>query len=143
MSTPLGFIDRIKAAIISLFKGPAPKGAAPPSHPRRDETEFICTPGTDGFVNARIQKKMRGNIFEWRRIGIQPEAGCRFEIRPKLAGGRSPLHPTNPAGVDVFSADVNWDVAKDGERYQYSLWQVLADRRERELEDPEIEIVQF
>ncbi len=140
MSTPLGFLERLKLAIISLFKGP--KGAAPPSHQRRDDTTFQCNPGSGGFVDARILKnRLKGNIFEWRRVGVPPADGSRFEIRPKK-GMSSLLEPAIPQGRDLIMADAN-GLARPGDIYKYSLWQVLSDGSEKELHDPEIEIAQF
>ena len=104
----------------------------------QDSTRFVTNPGSGGFVSARVQRRMRGDSFVWTRSGIAPAAGSRFEIRPKE--GASPLDPSTPAGVDELRASANRSATRSGTVYTYSLWQVLADGRERELHDPELEI---
>ncbi len=105
-----------------------------------DSTRFVTTPGADGFVAAQIQKRMKGNSFVWTRSGIPPAAGSRFEIRPKPLSAVSLLNPPIPTGVDEIHAQVNRSAAQQGAVYTYSLWQVLADGREREIHDPELQI---
>jgi hypothetical protein len=101
-------------------------------------TLFVTSHGSDGFVAARIQRRMKGDSFVWQRSGLHPAEGSRFEIRPK--SGSSLLAPSTPTGVDEIRATANRSVAHQGAVYTYSLWQVLADGRERELHDPELEI---
>jgi hypothetical protein len=103
-----------------------------------DATNFQTNRGDDGFVVAEILKKrMKGRTFNWNRVGVRPEPGSHFEIRAK--SGASILVPPTPRGVDDISAAVESGV-RTGTIYRYSLWQVLADGRERELEDPELEV---
>jgi hypothetical protein len=99
---------------------------------------FVTSHGSDGFVAARVQRRMRGDSFLWKRSGLAPAAGSRFEIRPKT--GSSLLDPSIPSGVDEIHATANRSSAQHGAVYTYSLWQVLPDGRERELHDPELEI---
>jgi hypothetical protein len=101
-------------------------------------TLFVTSHGSDGFVAARVQRRMKGNSFVWKRSGIPPAEGSRFEIRPKF--GFSLLDPSTPNGVHEIRATANRSSAQQGAVYTYSLWQVLADGRERELHDPELEI---
>ena len=101
-------------------------------------TLFVTSHGSDGFVSARVQRRMKGDAFFWKRSGIRPAVGSRFEIRPKT--GSSLLNPSTPSGVDEIRATANRSAAPQGSVYTYSLWQVLADGRERELHDPELEI---
>jgi hypothetical protein len=105
-----------------------------------DSTRFVTTPGSDGFVVAQIQKRMKGDSFVWTRSGVSPAAGSRFEIRPKPQSATSLLNPPIPVGVDEIRAQVNRSTAEHGAVYAYSLWQVLADGREREIHDPELQI---
>jgi len=101
-------------------------------------TLFVTSHGSNGFVNARVKERMKGASFVWTRAGLPPADGSRFEIRPK--SGSSVLDPPIPAGVDEIRAIANGSVAPAGTVYTYSLWQVLVDGRERELNDPELEI---
>jgi hypothetical protein len=101
-------------------------------------TLFVTSHGSDGFVKARVQRRMNGDSFVWTRSGMRPAEGSRFEIRPKF--GPSLLDPSTPNGVDEICATANRSAAHQGAIYTYSLWQVLADGRERELHDPELEI---
>jgi hypothetical protein len=105
-----------------------------------DSTLFVTSNGSDGFVSARVQSRMKGDKFVWKRSGLPPAGGSHFEIRPKSASGHSPLNPEIPKGVDEIEATINRSTARRAEVYTYSLWQVQADGRERELHDPELEI---
>ena len=93
-------------------------------------TLFVTSHGSDGFVSARVQRRMKGDSFFWKRAGIPPADGSRFEIRPK--SGSSLLDPSTPNGVDEIRATANRSSAQQGSVYTYSLWQVLADGRERD-----------
>ena len=125
------------AAVVAFLIG----RATPPGDGRPDWVDgsfIISTPGTDGFCNARVERAMRGRAFAWvRRGACVPSAGSYFELRPK-AGNTSPLEPARPQGVNVIVASAT--DAPEGTKYYYELWQVLADRREKMLQDPEIEI---
>ena len=61
-------------------------------------TRFVTSRGSDGFVDARVQARMKGASFVWTRAGMPPAEGSRFEIRPK--SGFSVLDPSTPTGVD-------------------------------------------
>lgn len=100
-------------------------------------TLFVTSHGSGGFVAGRVQRRMKGKSFVWKRSGLAPAEGSRFEIRPKT--GLSLLDPATPTGVDEIRATAV-SSAQQGAVYTYSLWQVLADGRERELHDPELEI---
>ena len=107
----------------------------------RDASLFRTLPGTGGFCQGEVLKKrMKGRGFHWKRVGgCNPAPGSRFEIRLKDQSLSSPLIPAVPSGVDNISADVK-PGEPAGNVYAYSLFQVLADNSERELEDPELEI---
>ena len=110
-------------------------------HGNADATLFTTQPGDHGFCKGKVLKfRMKGRAFHWRRVGqCRPSSGGYFEIRMKQ--GVSPLIPARPQGVNDIYADVHaW--AKPFDVYEYSLWQVMADGRERELHDPELEIGQ-
>jgi hypothetical protein len=76
------------------------------------------------------------STFHWNRVGTPPEPGSWFEIRPKR-GYSSILEPAIPSGANDMWADVKRGTS-NGTSYYYELWQVLATREERRLEDPEI-----
>jgi hypothetical protein len=104
---------------------------------------FRSHPGTgDGFCKVTVQAgRPRGRAFHWKPVGpCRPEPGGYFQIRVK--NRPSPLIPERPRGNPSIFAEVqHWAVP--GDVYRYSFWQVLADGRERELVDPELEIGQI
>lgn len=144
MNRALVLIGIGASALIGFLLGkkglPLPPGLIPGDV--ADATLFRADQGSDGFCQAEVLKKrMRGRAFHWHRVGsCRPAPGGYFEIRVK--NRTSPLIPANPQGVNDIWADVH-DWAEPGDVYYYSLWQVLADGRERELEDPELEIGQI
>jgi hypothetical protein len=103
------------------------------------EARFVTRRGTDGFCAGLVLDRMKARNFRWVRVGggCTPAPGSRFEIRIKHVA--SPLIPEIPSGIDEIIAGVRAGEPPGGV-YQYSLWQVLADGRERELHDPELEI---
>jgi hypothetical protein len=109
-----------------------------------DSSLFRTVAGTGGFCEGRVVKyRMTGRHFEWKRVGgCSPAPGSRFEIRLKNSAIASPLIPATPAGVDLIRAGVR-DSERPGTVYEYSLYQVLANGSERELDDPELEIGQI
>jgi hypothetical protein len=106
-----------------------------------DATFFTTTYGTGNFCRGEVHKqRMKGRTFHWMQHGPCKPAGAHFEIRPK-PGQTSPLNPGIPKGVEHMWADVPASVPA-GTIYRYSLWQVLANGQEQELDDPELEIGQ-
>ena len=135
MDTSLGVVGIVAAAVVGFIAGLKKSGRVG----NADATFFQTNPGSGGFVAARILKrKMKGRTFHWNRVGTIPAAGSHFEIRPK-PGQPKILNPPIPSGVNDLYADVPPSVP-GGTKYQYSLWQVLADNSEKELDDPELEI---
>jgi hypothetical protein len=119
----------------------SPSTQSTPSTARMDSSLVQTRPSTDGFVAATIVKaRMTGSHFEWEFVGVKPDDGSHFEIRPK--DGSSALMPSIPVGVDRIIADARPRL-ETGTIYTYALWQVLADGNARELEDPELEIIYF
>jgi hypothetical protein len=109
-----------------------------------DSSLFRTVAGTGGFCEGKVVKRrMKGRSFRWIRVGgCSPAPGSRFEIRLKNAAIASPLIPAVPFGVDDIWADVHGS-EPPGTVYEYSLYQVLANGSERELDDPELEIGQI
>jgi hypothetical protein len=113
-------------------------------HERRaDATFFNTRPGDDEFCKAKVLKfRMKGREFHWARVGMcRPPTGGYFEIRVK-PGSQYGLRPERPHGVHDIFAEVD-DSVPDGTIIKYSLFEVIVDNgksRERELEDPELEI---
>lgn len=142
MNAAVTALGIVVAGVIGFLLG---KGSKHPSvRPvggASDASLFRTLPGSDGFCSGKVLKKrMKGRMFHWHRVGgCHPEPGSRFEIRLKDRTLTSPLIPAVPSGVDDIWADVDPD-EPEGNVYEYSLWQVLADNRERELHDPELEI---
>jgi hypothetical protein len=113
-------------------------------HERKaDATFFNTSPGDNGFCRAKVLKfRMKGREFHWAQVG-----GCRatgggfFEIRVK-PGSEFGLIPERPRGVHDIFAEVD-DSVPDGTIIKYSLFQVIFEDgkpKEKELEDPELEI---
>ena len=135
MDRTLAILGIIGAGIIGFIAGKKFGGAY--TFSGADATFFLTTPGSDGFVQGEVlKKKMKGKTFHWNRVGTRPAPGSRFEIRPK-GGGISILDPEIPSGENDMYAEVK-PGTPNGTLYCYELWQVLATREERLLEDPEI-----
>jgi hypothetical protein len=128
------------AAVLGFLLGQRRK---PRLMEQRNASFFTTTPGSGGFCRGRVvERKMRGADFRWVRHGsCRPAEGGRFEIRPKR-GYKSPLIPPVPYGVDEIVARADPDVP-NGTKYEYGLFQVLPDGHEQEIDDPELEIVQY
>lgn len=109
-----------------------------------DSSLFRTVGGSGGFCDGKVVKeRMKGRRFEWVRVGgCVPAPGSRFEIRLKNTAIESPLVPAVPSGVDRINAGVR-SSEPAGTVYKYSLYQVLANGSERELDDPELEIGQI
>ena len=137
----LGFLV---GGLVGLVIGQRQRGSdGGPASGASNSSWFRTSVGTDGFSRARILKpRMIGRSFQWKRMGDAPAAGSRFEIRLKDRAIDSPLIPAIPAGTDEIRAGVRRD-EKPGTVYEYGLYQVLADGRERCLHDPELEIGQI
>jgi len=110
---------------------------------KADATFFNTTPGDDEFCRAKVLKfRMKGREFHWARVGMcRPSSGGFFEIRVK---SDSPfrLIPERPQGVHDIFAEVD-DSVPDGTIIKYSLFEVIfvnGQPKEKELEDPELEI---
>jgi hypothetical protein len=132
----------VTAGVVGFLLARKPR-SHPSLQPRgvSDSSLFRTLPGSGGFCRGEVLKKrMKGRAFHWKRVGgCHPAPGSRFEIRLKDQSLSSPLIPSVPSGVDDIRADVKPDEPA-GRVYRYSLFQVLADSSERELEDPELEI---
>lgn len=142
MNGVIGILGLIAAGVVGFLLGK--KSGQRPSlggGGGGNSSLFRTLQGTDGFCKGEVLKKrMKGRSFHWHRVGgCRPDPGSRFEIRLKHHTHPSPLIPPVPSGVDHIRAEVNHS-EPDGRVYEYGLWQVLADGRERELEDPELEI---
>jgi LPXTG-motif cell wall-anchored protein len=141
MNGALTALGIVAAGVIGFLLGRKRKHPHIRTGGASDASLFRTLRGTDGFCTGEVLKKrMKGRRFHWKRVGgCQPEAGSRFEIRLKDPTMPNPLIPSVPFGVDDIWADVDPD-EPEGTVYPYGLFQVLADGRERELEDPELEI---
>jgi hypothetical protein len=113
-------------------------------HERKaDATFFNTMPGDDDFCRAKVLKfRMKGREFHWARVGgCRPSSGGYFEIRVK-PGSEFGLIPERPRGVHDIFAEVD-DSVPNGTIIKYSLFEVIfvdGKPKERELEDPELEI---
>ena len=76
----------------------------------QDSTRFVTSHGSDGFVDGNVRTRMKGASFVWKRSGMSPAAGWRFEIRPK--SWASVLDPSTPTGVDEIHARANRSAAQ-------------------------------
>ena len=138
MNAVLGALGVFVAGLIGFLIGKKSSMELPRSG-GPNEARFVTRPGTGGFCAGLVLDRPKARRFRWIRVGggCTPAPGSRFEIRIKHEA--SPLVPDIPSGVDEIVAGVKPGIPT-GKVYEYSLWQVLADGRERELHDPELEI---
>ena len=142
----LELLGMLSAGVVGFVL--AKRGGVRDVHPlaeRPNASFFDTKPGSEGFCDGKIkERKMKGHSFRWVRNdkGCSVPTGSTFEIRIKPNQGDSPLIPPIPSHRDDIHAEVNWDVvrASGRSRWEYSLFQVLPDGREKELDDPELEI---